>query len=144
MYLLCIFLKFLHYYFYRIGNLLIIIQQDLFTDYLVDKKTGRLISPLILIKIRRGIRQEVFDPLHHIVYIKLRSCRNRNNFSLRKQLFPLFYQFHKLFLISQVYFINQQQNRRRLLTYFLNKFVILIRSFNHVCHIKQDICISQC
>lgn len=40
MYLLCIFLKFLHYYFYRIGNLLIIIQQDLFTDYLVDKKTS--------------------------------------------------------------------------------------------------------
>lgn len=48
---LSIFLKLLHYHFYRIRNLLIIIKQNLLADNLGDKETRRFVCPLILTEI---------------------------------------------------------------------------------------------
>ena len=55
MYLLFFFLKLLYNDLYRIGYLLVIVQQYLFADNFVYKETGRFVCPLVLIKIRRRI-----------------------------------------------------------------------------------------
>ena len=65
---------------------------------------------LILAEIRRRIRQQFLNTLHHIVYIKLGCGGNRDNLSLRKQLLPLFDQFDQLLLIRKVYFVDKQQD----------------------------------
>jgi len=142
--LLRFFLKLFHDNLHRIGNLFIVVEQNLFPDNLIHEETGRLIRPLILSKIRRRIGQQFFDPLHHIVYIELWCSRNRNNFGLGKQLFPFFHQLYQFFLICKIYLIDEQENRHRHLTHLFHKLIILIRRLHHVRYIKQDIRIRQC
>ena len=142
--LLRLFLKLLYDHFHRIGNLLVVVEQNLFPDNLIHEETGRLVRPLILSKIRRRIGQQFFDSLHHIVHIELRCSRNRNNFGLGKQFFPIFHQLYQFFLICKIYLIDEQEHRHRHLAYLLHKLIILIRRLHHVSHIKQDIRIRQC
>ena len=51
---LCIFFKLFYNYFDRVRNLLVIIKQNLFTNYLRYKEPGRFIRPLVLTKIGRN------------------------------------------------------------------------------------------
>ena len=45
------FLKTLHHYFYAVGHLFVIIEQDFLADNLGNKETGRFVGELFLVKI---------------------------------------------------------------------------------------------
>jgi len=140
----CILFEQLYHHLYGIGNLLLIIQQNLLTDNFRYEETSRLIGQRVFLKVRRRLRHQFLNPTLHIIDIEISKRRNRDNLSLRKNLFPLLHQSLQLHLIGLVYFVDKQQNRTILLLNLLKEMFILINSLNYICHIKEHIRIIQC
>ena len=141
---LCVFLKLLNDHFHRIRNFLVIIQQNLLADNLRHEKTGRLVRPLVLVEVRRRIRQQVLDALHHHIHPELRNGRYWNDFGLWNQCMPFFHTFHQGILIAQINLIDKQKDRNLHLAHLFDELHVLVRLFHHIRHIEQHIRIRQC
>ena len=138
-----ILLELLYHNFHSIRNFLVIIKQNLFTDNFCHKKTGRLVGPLILIEIRRTVRQQILDTLHYHIHTEFGNGGDWNDFRLRNQLMPFFHAFHQSVLVAQIYLIDKQQDRNLHLANLFDEFHILIRFFHHIGYIEQHISVRQ-
>ena len=101
------FFKQLNNDFYRIRDLFLVVQENLLANDLRHKETGRLISKRIFLEIGRRFRHQIFHPAFHVIYIKIRKSRDRDDLGFRKKFFPFGYQLFQLLLGSRINLVNQ-------------------------------------
>ena len=72
----------------------------------------------------------------HIINIKVRKRGNRNDLSLRKNLFPMGYHLFQFGLITGIDLVDQQQDRTFHRLDPLEEFFIFIDCLNDIGHIE--------
>ena len=139
------FVEFLNDNLSRIGNLLVIVQEDFLADNLCDKKSCRFVGQRILPEIGGMLRQKLHDAVHEVLDIEMFLGRCGEDFGVGEQLTPAVYDRVQFVLrLDKVYFVDHQQHGDRFLGHFGKIVGVLGGVFNNIGHIQKHIGIGQC
>ena len=67
---------------HRIGHLLVVVAENLLTQYLADEELGRLVGELVFVEIGRRVGQQFLDAFEQDVGAELILCRNGKNLGI--------------------------------------------------------------
>ena len=132
-----------NHYLAGVGNLLIIIEENLLTHDFCDEEAGRFVGPLVLVEIGRVVGEEFLDALQHIADIELVQGTDREDFGLGQGFVPQGNLLLQGLLVGEVNLVDEHQDGHFQFGHFLKELGVLVRRFHHVGDIKQDIGIDE-
>src|SRR5690606_9574545 len=130
-----VFKEFLGLHLHRIGDLLFVMEQDLLTNGLVDKKPLGPVCQLVLWIKGRGFRQQFNDAFEDLLYIEVHQGRDGMDFRLGQLLLPILYLIFQNPLFRGVDLVEQQQYGNLAVSELLEKSVVLeglLPDFHHI------------
>ena len=126
-------LKLLHNHLHRIGDLLVVEQQDLLAYYLRDKEPRRLVGKRILAEIWGRHRQKLDYPVHEIRHIEILLCRHREDLGIGEHGVPTLRELLKLrLLLHKIDLVDHHKHRDALLGHLGKEIGILRRILHHI------------
>ena len=92
-----------------VGDLLLIVEEDLLTDDLGDEEARGAVGQCVLLEVWRRGRDEAVDALLLGLEIVVDEGRDGDDLRLRKLLVPALHELDELILSREVYLINKEE-----------------------------------
>ena len=137
-------MELLHNDLAAVWHLLRIVQENLLADNLRGEESQVLVREHVLVVPRRSDWQGGNNCVVDVVEVEPFLCGCREYGRIRQSFLPPSHQFQHLFLSAYVYLVDDQHNRAFDPLEFSNPFLVLVRLFHGVCHIKDDVRVSDC
>jgi len=139
-----VFLELLHHHFDRIGNLLVVITQDLLADNLRHKEARGLVGKLVFVEICGAFGQQLADAFHEDIGAKLVLGRDGQYLGIGQQRVPSLHDIAQTLLVGLVDLIDEQQHGNGHGLHAVEEIHVFLRILHHVGHIEKDVCVGQC
>ena len=138
------FVVFLHNDFDGVGNLFVVVEQNLLANDFRHEEARRFVCPLVFAEIGLGLREQFLDSGHDGVRVELDFGGDGNDFRFREAVVPGFDQCFQVFLVAQVNFVDEHQDRHVHFGHFFDEVVVLVRFFDDIGDIEQHVSVLEC
>ena len=138
-----VFLETLHTHLDRIRDFLVVVEKNLFTDDFCNKELGWLVGQLVFVKIGRTLGQEFLDAVQNRLDVELVQSRYGQDFGFRKKFVPPLDKGSQVFLVGQVYLVDEHKYRHFHPSHFCQEIGIFVSGLLRVGHVEQHVGIDQ-
>ena len=126
-----------------VGDLLLIVEEDLLTDDLGDEEARGAVGQCVLLEVGRRGGDEALDALLQGLDIEVVERRDGDDLRLRKLLVPALHELDELILGREVYLINKEEYGALDPTDALEEELILIGRLDRVGDVEKDVSITE-
>ncbi len=129
-------------YLHAVGDLLVVVEQDFLTDYLIHEEACGLVGQLVFGEERRALGQRVADGIKELRHAELLARRDGEDGCLGQQFVPEGNQLLQGLLRGEVYLVYYKEYaraRRCHLLHLVEEIGIAVGVVLHIGYIKQDI-----
>ena len=122
-----------------VGDLLAVVEEDLFPQDFRGEETEVLVRELVLVEPGRGFRKAAGNRLQDALQVEFLLGRRRDDLRHRELLVPPLHQFHDLLLGGDVDLVDHQDDGALDLREFLDVGLILVALLHGVGDIEDDV-----
>ena len=127
-----------------VGDLLVVVEEDLLADDLVDEEALGFVGELVLIEERRALGQYLDDAGKERVEAEMFEGGDLEDLGLREGLVPEGGEVLEGLLGGEVDLVDNEENARAAVLHFLHKICVFVGRVLDVGDVEEDVGIDEC